>query len=510
METSRLTVVSNRLAIVVEQNKNRQWTIKQGAGGLVTALAPVLRDRGGQWIGWLGTTTSKETLDEAELLDLLEQGSQQTGYALKPVQLSEEEVKKFYFGFANEILWPLFHDLPSRCNFDPAYWSVYERVNAKFSQVVAAQTNEEDYIWVHDYQLFLVAHYLKTMGVRRQTGFFLHIPFPPLDGFIKLPWRFQVLNALLRYDLLGFQTVRDRRNFIDCVRMLMPNMRVISHGHTARCLTPEHEVLIGAFPISIDFRQFAERAATREVQDQAWIIHANLSDRQLILGIDRLDYTKGIPLRLQAFANALERYPELQGNVTLLQIVVPSREEVPEYEALKREIERLVGEINGRFNQVGWSPIHYIYRSLSQVELVAYYRTCEIALITPLKDGMNLVAKEFCACSIDNNGVLILSEFAGAAAQLHRGAILVNPFDIEGVADAIRRACFMDESSRRSRMEKMRRSIQRHDIFHWVNAFLQAGTHKDLNQFPRNEFFVPKAEEQASRHTVTDLDASFL
>ena len=507
MKTSRLTVVSNRLAIVVDRDEAGLWTSKPGSGGLVTALGPVLRDRGGQWIGWLGAT-GQETMNEGTLHDLLAQGSRETGYALKPVHLSEEEVQKYYYGFANEIIWPLFHDLPTRCNFDPAYWAVYERVNAKFAQAVAANTCEEDYVWVHDYQLFLVAHHLKTMGAQRQTGFFLHIPFPPLDGFVKLPWRFQVLNALLRYDLLGFQTVRDRRNFIDCVRMLMPNIRVFSHGHTARCQTPEHEVLVGAFPISIDFKQFAEKAATKEVQEQAWIIHANLPERQLVLGIDRLDYTKGIPLRLQAFANALERYPELRGKITLIQVVVPSREEVPEYEALKREIERLVGEINGRFNQVGWSPIHYIYRSLSQVELVAYYSTCEIALITPLKDGMNLVAKEFCACSVDNNGVLILSEFAGAAAQLHRGAILVNPFDIEGVADAIRRAWCMDANSRRSRMEKMRRSIQRHDIFHWVNAFLLAGIHKNLNQFPRIEFFVPKAAGQANANFVGETDSA--
>lgn len=494
METTRLTVVSNRLAIVVDREEQGQWTIKPGSGGLVTALGPVLRDRGGQWIGWLGTHET-DAMEESALQGLLEQGSRETGYALKPVNLTAEEIQKYYFGFSNEILWPLFHDLPTRCNFDPTYWNVYELVNAKFAQVVAANTSEEDYVWVHDYQLIMVAHSLKTMGIQRQTGFFLHIPFPPLDGFVKLPWRFQILNALLRYDLVGFQTMRDRRNFMDCVRMLMPKTRVVGHGQIVRYHTPEHEVLAGAFPISIDYKRFAENATSREVQDQAWIVHANLSERQLILGIDRLDYTKGIPLRLQAFANALERYPELLGKITLIQVVVPSREEVPEYEALKREIERLVGEINGRFNQVGWSPIHYIYRSLSRVELLAYYRTCEVALITPLKDGMNLVAKEYCACSIDNNGVLILSEFAGAAAQLHGGALLVNPFDIEGVADAIRRACCMDESSRRGRMEKMRRSIQRHDIFHWVNAFLRTGIHKDLNQFPRIEFFVPTAPQ---------------
>jgi trehalose 6-phosphate synthase len=492
MKAKRLTVVSNRLAIVVDKGGEGQWQVRPGSGGLVTALGPVLRDRGGQWIGWLGSNL-REMLDQDTLNGLLEQGSRETGYSLKPVELSQEEIEKYYFGFSNEILWPLFHDLPSRCNFDPSYWRVYDQVNAKFAEVVAANTSEEeDYAWIHDYQLILVADHLKRMGVERRTGFFLHIPFPPLDGFIRLPWRFQILRALLQYVLVGFQTVRDRRNFMDCVRTLIPESRFVGHGHVARCLTPERDILIGTFPISIDFKQFAEFASTKEVQDEAWIIHANLPDRQLILGVDRLDYTKGIPLRLQAFANALERYPDLRRKTSLIQVVVPSREEVPEYEALKSEIERLVGEINGRFTEVGWTPIHYIYRSLNRIELMAYYRTCEIALITPLKDGMNLVAKEFCACSIENNGVLILSDFAGAAAQLHHGALMVNPFDIEGMADVIHRACTMTVAERQRRMEKLRRSIQRYDIFRWVNAFLQAAVNQDLEEFPQAELFVPK------------------
>jgi trehalose 6-phosphate synthase len=492
MKAKRLTVVSNRLAIVVDKDQEGQWQVKPGSGGLVTALGPVLRDRGGQWIGWLGSNL-QESLDEATLNELLEQGSRETGYSLKPVHLTEEDIEKYYFGFSNEILWPLFHDMLSRCNFDPSYWRHYQQVNEKFAQAVAKNTTEEeDYVWIHDYQLILMASCLEKMGVKRRTGFFLHIPFPPLDGFIRLPWRFQILEALLQYDLVGFQTVRDRRNFLDCVRMLMPDSRVVGHGHVARCITPEREILVGTFPISIDFKQFADFAGTKEVQDEAWIIHANLPERQLILGVDRLDYTKGIPLRLKAFANALERYPHLRRKVSLVQVVVPSREGVPEYEALKSEIQQLVGEINGRFSEVGWTPVHYIYRSLNRIELLAYYRTCEVALITPLKDGMNLVAKEYCACSIENNGVLILSEFAGAAAQLHHGALMVNPYDIEGMADAIHQACTMEVDDRHSRMEKMRRSIQRYDIFRWVNAFLRSAVHQHLDEFPQAEFFVPK------------------
>jgi trehalose 6-phosphate synthase/phosphatase len=497
MDTTRLVVVSNRLSIVVKKEINKEWSIKPASGGLVTALGPVLRNRGGLWIGWLGMSAA-EPLDDASLKELLAEGAVETGYTLIPVALTKNEIRKYYFGFSNEILWPLFHDLSSRCNFDPAYWEVYKRVNHKFAETIAQNTREEeDFIWVHDYQLITVSHELKKMGLTRHTGFFLHIPFPPLDVFIKMPWRFQILEALLEYDLVGFQTVRDRRNFLDCVRMLIRDGKTTGHGQVCELQARGRHLMVGVFPISIDFKEFAGLSATPRVADVASHIHANLPQRQLILGVDRLDYTKGIPRRLLSLANALDRFPDMRGQVTLIQVVVPSRRDIVHYEALKQEIERLVGEINGYYTQLGWTPIHYIFGSLNRSDLVAYYRACEIALITPLKDGMNLVAKEYCASSIDDHGVLILSEFAGAAAQLHRGAILVNPYDIEGVADAIHRAFHMESEERRARMRRLRRSIRRHNIYHWVNSFLKAGVAKDLSQFPNLELFVPRRSAEA-------------
>jgi trehalose 6-phosphate synthase/phosphatase len=351
-------------------------------------------------------------------------------------------------------------------------------------------------VWVHDYQLIMVARELWKLGGKRHCGFFLHIPFPPLDVFLRLPWRFQFLDAMMQYDLVGFQTVRDRRNFIDCIQALTPGARVFGSGHVCKLTAEHHEMRLGAFPISIDYEGFANLARTAEVADQAWIVHANLPNRQLIIGVDRLDYTKGIPNRLKAFATALERYPDMRKKITLVQVVVPSRESINEYDLLKREIERMVGEINGQYSEVGWTPIIYMFRSLSRLELVAYYRTCEIALLTPLKDGMNLVAKEYCASNVDEKGVLILSEFAGAAAQLHHGALLVNPYDIEGVAEAIYRAFSMTQDDRRARMRTLRRSIKRQNVFHWVNSFLRAGIEKDLNSFPLMELFVPNWTDQ--------------
>ena len=490
MATERLVVISNRLPIVVNRDPDGEWCITPGSGGLVTALGPVLRDRGGLWIGWLGTPL-EEIEDQSQLNNLLKRAENETGYTLRPVNLSREEVQKFYFGFSNEILWPLFHDIPSRCNFDPCYWKFYEGVNRKYAQSVLDHTDKGDYIWVHDYQLILFAREMKNLGGARHTGFFLHTPFPPLDVFLRLPWRLQILKALLDYDLVGFQTIRDRRNFIDCVRLLMQGSKVFGRGQVCRLVTPEREIRVGAFPISIDFKEFAERASRKEVSSVAWTIHANLPNRQLIFGVDRLDYTKGIPQRLQAYAKALELYPDLRKKITLIQVVVPSRESLREYELLKQEIDRLVGEINGRFTEVGWIPISYKFRSLSKEELLAYYRTSEIALVTPLKDGMNLVAKEYCACNIDESGVLILSEFAGAAAQLHHGAILVNPHDVEGTAQAIHRAFSMASEERKAKMNSLRRSIYKQDIYFWVNSFLQAGIAKDLSSFPHMELFIP-------------------
>jgi trehalose 6-phosphate synthase len=494
MGEQRLVVVSNRLPIVLERQKTGKWDIGPGAGGLITALGPVLRNRGGLWIGWLGASSEK-LADFSGLDELLKRGAEETGYALSPVHLSSEEVQNFYFGFSNQILWPLFHDFPTRCNFDPAYWQAYEWVNRKFAQAILDNTTEEDFVWVHDYQLILAGSELIKMGRKRHTGFFLHIPFPPLDVFINLPWRFAILDALMQYDLIGFQTERDRRNFIGCVHALTRGSRVLGKGHVCKLVTPDREVRVGSFPISIDFKEFAALSASLEAAEQAKTIRANLPNRKLIFGVDRLDYTKGIPNRLNALVNALERYPDLRRRITLIQVIVPSREVIEEYCRIKKEIERMIGEINGRYTEVGWTPITYMFGSLSRPELVGYYQACEIALITPLKDGMNLVAKEYCASKIHENGALILSEFAGAAASLHDGALLVNPYDIEGVADAIHQAYTMSPNERRERMRSLRHTIRRNDVYRWVASFLEAGIAEDMRQFPLMELFVPRRRQ---------------
>jgi len=474
----KLTVVSNRLPVVLSRGRDG-WDVESGTGGLVTALAPVLRDRGGTWIGWPGTSEGGDI--EGALSSL----AGDIGYSLVPVGLSAEEVERHYRGFSNEIIWPLFHDLQSHCNFDPSYWDAYKRVNRRFAEVILRTAGDDAFVWIHDYHLMLTASYLRELGFAGKTGFFLHIPFPSLDMFLRLPWRAQILTALTEHDLVGFQTMRDRRSFVHCIRAILGDASYSGRGQVCG-LTMEHRALrIGAFPISIDFNYFAERAKSDEVAECAWQIHANLPDRQLILGVDRLDYSKGIPHRIDAFGRLLERHPEWQNRVSLVQIVVPSRRGIPEYEALKTEIERIVGEVNGRFTQrTGWVPVHYIYRSLSQTELIAYYRTAEIALLTPLKDGMNLVAKEYCAANTEETGVLVLSEFAGAAAELEKAVLLVNPHDVIGIAETLHVALSMPENERRRRMKSLRQIVRRHDVFRWVDSFLSAAFAKDLDSFP--------------------------
>ncbi len=462
----RLIIVSNRLPIVITEEEG-EWQISPGSGGLVTALAPVVKRHSGLWIGWPGCG------EEAPIDELLDRFGREQGFQLRPIPLSEDVIEAYYSGFSNSTLWPLFHDLLGHCVFDQNTWETYREVNHLFGEKIATAAAPEDFIWVQDYQLLLAGEALRSIKTAQTLAFFLHIPFPSLDLFRRLPWKIEIIRALMAYDLIGFQTMRDRRNFVNAANALIPEVEVVTRQrHYTLMRYGQRTVKVGHFPISIDFGDFSEKAGTHEVADAAWYLHENLGGRQLILGVDRLDYTKGIPERFLAFERALEKYPELQETVSLVQVVVPSRTLVPDYQDLKEMLDQMAGRINSRFAVPSWTPIHYVYRSLEKLQLLAYYRTSEIALITPLRDGMNLVAKEYCACSIEEKGVLILSEFAGAADQMARGALMVNPYDIEGTADAIHQAFTMSGEERQRRMKLLRDDVRRNDVHHWVRRFI--------------------------------------
>jgi trehalose 6-phosphate synthase len=463
----RVINVSNRLPVLIRRHASGT-RLERSSGGLATALEAGWRDQPGVWIGWAGATP-----DES-IEPLLVRAARRRSYTLRSVALTEEDIAKFYSGFANEIIWPLFHDMPSRCNFEPEYWATYQNVNRKFAAVVAETAQEHDFVWVHDYHLMLTAASLRQAGVRANMGFFLHIPFPSPDIFEKLPWKQPILKALLEFDVIGFQGDRDRSNFVSCLERLLPEVAVERGTPDLLVGLAGRRSVVGTFPIGIDFEAFEHDAERPEIAAHAAEIRKRVADDVLVLGVDRLDYTKGIPERLKSFRLLLRRFPEMRGHITLVQVVVPSREEIPNYKHLRREVELLVSQINGEFTEPGWVPVHYIHRNLGREELLAYYRAADIGLVTPLKDGMNLVAKEFCAAQIDERGVLIVSEFAGAGPELRAGAIIVNPNDFSEVARALYDAAHMTAEEKRSRMRLLRQIVKDHNVHRWIRSFLQA------------------------------------
>jgi alpha,alpha-trehalose-phosphate synthase [UDP-forming] len=472
IEPGRLIIVSNRLPVVLKKKKKKptEYTVKPASGGLVTAFVPVLKKRGGLWIGWPGTFVE----EGVDLQKFLRENPHDPDYMLSPVEITVQEYEDYYKGFSNEVLWPLFHNLPTYCNFFPEYYDTYQGVNQRFAETVLQDLRENDFVWVQDYHLIPVAEYLREARIRNTLGFFLHIPFPPAETFLRLPCRHKIIDALLAYDLVGFQTPGDRKNFLDVVKLLAEGAAISDETlQVVTIRTKERICRAGVFPISIDFDEFSEEGKAADVEKRLNRIREAYEGQTLFLGIDRLDYTKGIPERLRAYRRLLEENPELIGKVVLFQVMVPSRGDIGKYANFKDEIERLIGEINGRFSQLGWVPVQYRYRSLSRKQLLAYYQAAEIALVTPLKDGMNLVAKEYCAAHNDESGVLILSEFAGSAYQFQEQALLVNPFDVNSIALAMKRAIDLDPNEKRERMRKLRENICRYDIYWWVETFLQ-------------------------------------
>ncbi len=472
-KVNRLVVVSNRLPVRMTKIDGT-WEVTPSHGGLVTALNPVLKRSKGVWVGWIGADHD-EDVDQA-----LEEASVSTPCQLQSVPLSEEEVNLFYHGYSNETLWPLFHDLLGHCKFDRDTWEMYCTVNERFADRIIEAAGPDDVIWVHDYQLCLVGRYLKRKGFRNPVIFFLHIPFPSPDLFRRLPQRMELIDALCAYDTIGVQTSRDHDNFVETVCWVFDDVGVRQHDAMSTLFFGDRQVRVGNWPISIDFDEFYYAAKSEEVNLESWLFHEHFENRKLIFGLDRLDYTKGIPERFAAFAHFLEKYPDMQGQVSLYQCVVPSRTHVTDYQDLKNHIEMLVGQINGRFSEAGWVPIHYAYGSLSRRELLGRYHACEMALITPLRDGMNLVCKEYVTCCVDDRGVLVLSEFAGAAEQMGEGALLVNPFDLDQTADAIYQGLTLSNDERKSRIQLLRSVVRENDVHYWVRSIFAAAGLSDF------------------------------
>lgn len=426
-------------------------------GGLVSALTPILQESHGTWIGWAGAA------------DVESESFEHEGITQLPVTLTQQEYEEFYLGFCNGTLWPLYHDAVRAPEFHRHWWRPYRAVNLKFATAAAEALESSDVAWVQDYQLQLVPQMLRDLKKLHRIGFYLHIPFPPIELFSTIPWRSQIVEGLLGADVLAFQSRQSRSNFATAAK------RIAGATGTAKRLDWEgREVLLQVSPIGIDYKSFQEMARSDSIQEKARTIRAELGNPDVvILGVDRLDYTKGIDYRMRAIRTLLERRPDLIGKIVFVQVAVPSREDVAAYMDIRKDIEGYVGRINGDFTHLGRPPIQYLYKSLPVSELVAYYRAADIMLVTPLRDGMNLVAKEYVATRYDDSGILILSEFTGAAEQL-TSAMLVNPHDLDGLARTLDEAIERDPVKAVRKMRSLRRSVSSHDVFWWAERCLTA------------------------------------
>lgn len=451
---SRLIVVSNRVPIPDEKGA-------APAGGLAVALQSALAARGGLWLGWSGESRADDAIGP---LKMLRDGN--IDYAL--TDLTERDVEEYYQGFANRVLWPICHYRLDLAEYGRREMAGYFRVNRFFASRLLPLIADDDLIWVHDYHLIPLAAELRRQGVKNRIGFFLHIPWPAPDVFMAMPVHEEILSSLTAYDVLGFQTEHDRENFADCLARQGTGVR----SGPARFSVGDRTFTAKSYPIGIETEEFAtlaQRAAETSLHKR---MLQSLDGKGLIIGVDRLDYSKGITQRIDAFESFLKRNPDSQRNVTLLQITPKSRSEVPEYEAMQRAVAEQAGRVNGAVGTVDWVPIRYINRSLRRPALAGLYRMAKLALVTPLRDGMNLVAKEFVAAQSEiDPGVLLLSRFAGAAQELQE-AVLVNPYDVEGTADAMARSLAMPVEERRDRWRAMMKTLRANDVFTWCDTFL--------------------------------------
>jgi trehalose 6-phosphate synthase len=454
--SSNFVVVANRLPVdrVQLPDGSEGWT--RSPGGLVSALAPVMRRQDGAWIGWVGSP------DEAP------QPFHSDGMDLVAVPLSPTDIAEYYEGFSNATLWPLYHDVIVPPEFHREWWDAYVRVNRRFAAAAAEVAAEGAVVWVQDYQLQLVPSQLREMRPDLKIGFFLHIPFPPGELFAQLPWRRQIVQGLLGADLVGFQRQGAAHNFIDIACRYTPARRVASN----QVIIDGRRVRTDAFPISLDVDEIENLAQDDGVRARAEEIRLGLgSPRHVLLGVDRLDYTKGIRHRLKAWSELLADGDVTPRDAVFVQVATPSRERVDAYQALRDEIELEVGHINGEHGEIGISPIHYLHSTFDRPELVAMYLAADVAVVTPLRDGMNLVAKEYVASRVDNQGAVVLSEFAGAADQL-TDAVLVNPHDIDGLKAAILEAMNMPQREQERRMRSMRAQVRTYDVARWADEFI--------------------------------------
>ena len=503
----RTIFVSNRLAVRVQRG-DEELQYLPSVGGLATGLSSVSDDNA-LWVGWSGLADEDLSADERQQVGRTLR--EQHGSAAVP--LSQHDLDHFYSGFCNDTIWPLFHYFPTYTEYHRETWRAYEAVNQRFFEVLRAELEPDSRVWIHDYQLMLLPSLVKRAFPTARVGFFLHIPFPSYELFRLLPTGKELLRGVLGADLVGFHTYDYARHFLSAVR------RILGYDHALGVIqTQTRTVQVDVFPMGIDYDRYADAGERESVQKIATDLRTWHSGQRLILSIDRLDYSKGIPERLRSFERLLAQHPQWRERVSLLMIVSPSRESVPRYIELKRQVDGLVSDINGRYSTLNWVPIHYQYQTASFDEISALYRCADVLLVTPLRDGMNLIAKEYIAARSDAQGVLVLSETAGAARELGE-AFHVNPNNIDGIADALHDALSLEPDDQRSAMQRMRERVQRFTVQYWARDFLdklddfaevQAGYRATpLTAQGENEI-VARWKRATSRLLILDYDGTLM
>ena len=459
----RLIIVSNRLPVTIVKRRDR-LSYRPSVGGLATGLGSFYKMYNSIWVGWPGTSSKRFNVDEKKHIEtkLIEE------YSCYPVFLSQEDVDLYYNGFCNKTIWPLFSYFTQYTVYDEKLWEAYRRVNEKFRDIVLKTANSNDIIWIHDYHLMLLPKLVRKALPDAKIGFFLHIPFPSFEIFRLLPWRREILDGLLGADLIGFHTYNYVKHFLENIR------RILGYENAYGEITLSNRIVkADVFPMGIDYEKFANAVSNAKVRREIDRVRKKVGARKVVFSVDRLDYTKNIPQRLEAFEFFLDKYPEYREKITYIVVAVPSRTNVEHYRLLKKQVDELVGKINGKHGTFGWVPIWYINRSLPFSTLVALYSIADIALITPIRDGMNLIAKEYIASKVDSKGVLILSELAGVAEELGE-ALIVNPNNKEEIAGALREALLMPDEEQIERNEVMRKRLQRYDIKRWMSDFIDS------------------------------------
>ncbi|QIH33739.1 bifunctional alpha,alpha-trehalose-phosphate synthase (UDP-forming)/trehalose-phosphatase [Sphingobacterium sp. DR205] len=458
MKNKKKIIISNRLPIQIERKKDK-LIIKPSTGGLATGLNSAFDSSEILWVGWPGIVP-KDDAEKEKITELLKPMN------LLPVFLSKEEIRNFYEGYSNEVLWPICHYQPSYIHFDREYWSTYVAVNKKFCETALSIPQSPDFIWVQDYQLMLLPQLLRQENKELNIGYFHHIPFPSEELFMNIPQRKELIEGLLGADLVGFHTFADSQNFLNSCKKILN----VPCGHNQLKHKDRH-IFIESFPMGIDYDKFVHASSLPEVNAIATQFRSHFPDQKIIISVDRLDYSKGILERLRAFLTFLEKYPESHSKVVLYMLIVPSRDKVSQYKKLKDEINRKVSEINSIYGNLSWTPVLYFYKSLPFEELIGLYLASDICMVTSTRDGMNLVSKEYIASNTRSNGVLILSEFAGASKELV-DALIVNPYNRTETADSIYQALIMSPEEIHERSEANRQIIQKFNVQHWVRLFI--------------------------------------